>query len=188
MSSPRPVTFRPAGTQSVTAGFVAMSRRCPVSLIVRGCGSPRRGLRRGRQLPSRFLGTDISVSVHFVVGSMPLPLMSVRIPARVKVITEFRWKHCASLAAVSFKADSQPSRINDEAFASSSLRSSCLPLSVDLACRGGFLSYCDWSLAAFERCSKLSRIEDLAFGKFANLKSICIPASVLEFGASQGVR
>jgi hypothetical protein len=90
-----------------------------------------------------------------------------------------------SVSAVTFESDSQLFRIERRVFHEcKSLRSICIPSSLETLCPQCFSQCGRLSSLTFEPGSRLSWIQDRAFWSCNSLRSICLPAGVEELDAA----
>jgi hypothetical protein len=109
---------------------------------------------------------------------------AIVIKSRIEIVSESCFSNCTSHTTVTFESNSKLHRIEESAFAESSLKITTIPASVEVVCKSCFY-YCK-SLASvtFESNSKLHRIAESAFHA-SGLITIQIPASVELRGKGQ---
>jgi hypothetical protein len=99
------------------------------------------------------------------------------IPSTVQILGSYCFLFCKSLSSISFESNSQLTRIESNAFSSSSLQSIVIPSTVQIL--GSYcFSFCkSFSSISFESNSQLARIELSGFSS-PSLHSIIIPRNV----------
>jgi hypothetical protein len=101
----------------------------------------------------------------------------IEIPADIEILGSSCFAFCKSLSAISFECNSRLTRIDSEAFASSSLQSIVIHRSVEILGSSCF-EFCEsLSSISFESNSRLTRIESGAFP--ASLPILQLPSSIL---------
>jgi uncharacterized membrane protein YqaE (UPF0057 family) len=113
-------------------------------------------------------------------------LRSIVIPSSVVILGKGSFSRCNSLESVRFESDSRLERIEESAFWWSGLKSIVIPSSVVVLGKGCFSKCKSLESITFESDSRSERIEDRAFhgdrGIFNQVKSIVIPASIVDLG------
>jgi hypothetical protein len=96
-----------------------------------------------------------------------------------EVVGVFCFAHCKQLFTVVFAAGSKFQRIEKNAFLNcSSLKSICIPASVETISASCFRGCSSLERLTFEPGSKLTAIGSEAFSRCSSLVSICVPAQV----------
>jgi tRNA A-37 threonylcarbamoyl transferase component Bud32 len=109
----------------------------------------------------------------------------IEIGQNVEILGSKCFSFCKSLSSITFESNSLLTRIESEAFSSSSLESILIPRNVEILGSKCFDNCTSLSSITFESNSRLTRIESSAF-LFSSLQSILIPSTIL-FIASDAI-
>ncbi|MDR1267661.1 MAG: leucine-rich repeat domain-containing protein [Holosporales bacterium] len=125
---------------------------------------------------------DTVVLQEIVERDTPYTLRSTVVPARVEVLGEYCFFECSFLSHVVFEANSQLTRIEEDALAQSGLQSFHIPAGVQMLGRKCLARCLSLASVTFEPGSQMMWMGASAFSG-SSLQCMCIPAGVQELGA-----